>query len=199
MTAQSPWPAKDLGAAAVVARWFPRLGAIGVTIFCGVLAVTGVLAVIGPSSKFPHLVPLPGVVAFLTLVAAAAIWGCARGWRMGVRIHGDGVTVRNYVRTYRVSWPEVSRFADGARFIPAEGELQALWALSIVLHDGRTITASGTAWAPPTKAMLAGLRDAHEARLQEMLAVFRDAAEAHGIPAELTGVPRAGRKDDSPS
>jgi hypothetical protein len=84
-----------------------------------------------------------------------------------------GVTVRNYFRTYRINWAEVSRFADGAGLIPAEGK--APWALAIVLHGVWKINASCTAWDTGPS--------------QKMLTEIRDAADAHGIPAVLTGVP----------
>jgi hypothetical protein len=174
MTPQSPGRAKSPGAATVVTRWLPRLGAIGLTVVCGGFAV------LGPASKFPHLVPLPGAAAYIVLVAAATIWGCARGRRMEVRIADRGVTVRNYFRTYRIDWSEVSRFADGAGLIPAEGK--APWALAIVLHDGQKINASCTAWDTGPS--------------QKMLTAIRDAAEAHGIPAVLTGVPGRRFRED---
>jgi len=49
-----------------------------------------------------------------------------------------------------------------------------VWALGVVLRDGRVVTASGTS---------RGQRDARP----ETLAAIRQAAERHAIPAELTG------------
>jgi hypothetical protein len=177
MASQGPRPAKNPAAATVVGRWLPRLGAIFLTVSCG-----GGLAVLGASSKFAHLVPRPVVAAYLVLVAAATIWGCARSWRMEVRMDDHSVTVRNYFRTYRISWAEVRRFADGAGRIPLEGKKP--WAFAVVLQ-GRTITANSTAWQTPPS--------------QEMLTVLRDAAEAHGIPAVLTGTAPRQSEDGSTS
>ena len=57
---------------------------------------------------------MPAVIAYLILVAAVLIVGCLRSWRMGLSMDNHGVTIRNYFRTYRAGWGEVSRFADGA-------------------------------------------------------------------------------------
>jgi hypothetical protein len=84
---------------------------------------------------------LLAAVACLVAAGAAVIWGCSRAWRMGLRLGDDGVTVRNYRHTYRISWPEVLCFADGS---VKRGEAGRVWALDIVLRDGRVVTASGT-------------------------------------------------------
>ena len=114
---------------------------------------------------------LLATVACLIIAAAALIWGCSRAWRIGLRLSEGGVTVRNFLRTYRVSWPEVRCFADGS---VSRGESGRVWALGVVLRDGRVVTASGTS---------RGQRDARP----ETLAAIRQAAERHAIPAELTG------------
>lgn len=167
-------PAKDhrsaggSGGVIVVAGRAPRWDAIIATVFCGGIAA---LAPLVPR-LVKHHVPVPGVAAYLALVVAASIWGCSRGWRMELRIDDAVVTVRNYFRIYRISWPEVSHFADGAAPMPGkEGETS--WALSIVLHSGQAVTASATigGWPRP-----------------ETLTAIRRAADDHGIPAELTGV-----------
>lgn len=75
------------------------------------------------------------------------------------------------MRERRFGWPEVNSLADGSAYAGAGGWQ---WALSLMLHDGRTITATGT--------MASGSH-----RIPEMLTVIRQGAERYAIPAELTG------------
>jgi hypothetical protein len=125
--------------------------------------------VIDPPQWVQHA-PVPAVVTYLVIVAAALIWGCFRGWRIGLGVDEDGVTVRNFFRTHRFGWPEVSCFADGSAF---GGQSEHWWALRVVLRDGRAVTARGTTRSgPPTP---------------KTLAAIRQAAERYQIPAELTG------------
>jgi hypothetical protein len=109
--------------------------------------------------------------ACLVIAAALLVWGCARAWRIALRLGEGGVTVRNFYRTYRISWSKVSCFADGS---VTRGEHGRVWALDVVLRDGRVVTASGT---------VGGKRDARP----ETLAAIGRAAERYVIPAELTG------------
>jgi hypothetical protein len=101
----------------------------------------------------------------------ATVVGCFRGWRTGLVMDQHGATVRNYFRTYRFGWPEVNRLADGSAYGGAGGWQ---WALSLMLHDGRTVTATGTMASKPR-------------RIPELLTVIRPGAERYAIPAELTG------------
>jgi hypothetical protein len=55
----------------------------------------------------------PAVTAYLVIAAVVSIWGCFRSWRTALRFDGQGVMVRNAVRTYRIGWHEVRCFADG--------------------------------------------------------------------------------------
>ena len=122
----------------------------------------------------PTLLPrghVPDAVAYLVAAVSVSIWGCWRGWRMGLRLDDQGVTVRNFFHSYQFGWPEVRRFADGSVNGGNDGRL---WALSVVLNDGRVITASGTS---------RGRRDARPQALTEI----RQAAERHAIPVALTG------------
>lgn len=89
--------------------------------------------------------PRGAVVTYLAIVAVACIWGCFRGWRLGLRIDDNGMTIRNFFRTHRFTWPEVSRFADGTAF---NGESRD-WALRVVLHNGKAVTARGTTRSGP--------------------------------------------------
>ena len=126
---------------------------------------------------------LPATVACLIIAAAALIWGCSRVLRIGLRLGEGGITVRNFLRTYRISWPEVGGFADGS---VSRGEAGRVWALRIVLHDGRVVTASATS---------TGKRDARP----QTLTAIHEAAERHAIPAELTGTAAKRGSAESPA
>ena len=157
--------------ATFVAENSPRWFAIIVTVIFGVYAlfplVVNKYLLVEPPLWAKHL-PLPIVAAWSLIVAIAMIWGCSRGWCMGLNIDDEGVRVRNYFRTYRISWPEVNCLVDGSVWG------QGLWALSVLNHRGGAFTASGTARS--------------QAR-PEVLDAIELAAGQHGILAELTGKP----------
>ena len=145
-------------------RWFGIASSLG----------AGMVVALIPSDKFPNQVkhlPGPGIATYLALVTIATVVGCFRGWRMALVMDQHGATIRNYFRTYRFGWPEVNCLADGSAYGGAGGWQ---WALGLMLHDGRTITATGT--------MASGPR-----RIPEMLTVIRQGAERYAVPAELTG------------
>src|SRR5215475_8781086 len=136
------------GATTVVARLRSRVEGISLTV------VSGVMVAIAPDVRFANWVkrvPVPGIAAYLVVVGAVAIWGCARAWRITLRMDDIGVTVRNYFRTCRFAWPEVSCFEDGA-FPGEQGSRD--WALSVVPHGGRAVTATATRRATPDPEML---------------------------------------------
>jgi hypothetical protein len=114
------------------------------------------------------------VVVCASAVVSALVWVCALAWRMQLRIDEHGVTVRNFFQTYRISWPEISRFEDGSRWV---GQAGHVWALRIVRHDGRAVIS--------TMASLGGWRAARRSAM--LVAAVRQAAARYGIPAELTG------------
>ena len=80
-------------------------------------------------------------VAYLVLLVAALIWASYRLWRYGVRFDGHGVTVCNAFRDSQVPWAEVGSFTDGT----TNG---STWALTVMLRDGRGVTAAAT-WSRP--------------------------------------------------
>jgi hypothetical protein len=164
------------GDTTIVAEGRPRWAAIFLTL------VGGVVVALIPWEKFPNQVkhlPVPGIATYLALVTTATVVGCFRSWRMGLVMDQHGATIRNYFRTYRFGWPEVNCLADGSAYAGADGWK---WALSLMLHDGRAVTATGT--------MASGTR-----RIPKMLTVIRQGAEPYAIPTELTGeaVPRGSR------
>jgi hypothetical protein len=84
-----------------------------------------------------------------------------------LRFDDQGITVKNLFRTQQISWAEVHHFADCLQ------NDSLSWALAVVLNDGRTVIARGTAasvWAPSTTLVAVG-----------------QAAERYDIPADLTG------------
>ena len=166
--------------AVIVAERYRRWSAV---IFTPVAAGVSALLITQRFQSLPPHGRVLATVACLAVAAAVSVWGCTRGWRIGLRLGDDGVTVRNYFRTYRISWPEVRCFADGS---VSGGESGRLWALDVVLRDGRTVTASGTA------------RSAQDARPQT-LAAIRQAAARYGIQAELTGTASKRGSRESPA
>ena len=111
----------------------------------------------------------------LAVSIIALIWAFARPRHMGVRFDDRGVRVCNYFRTCRFGWDQVSYFADGyaACLDLNNSVVRRGWALSVVLHDGRGITATGT-MAPSGSP--------------EMVMAVRRAAECRQVVAKLTGV-----------
>jgi hypothetical protein len=81
------------------------------------------------------------VVAF----AFALILLLYRFWRMGVRFDQHGVRIRGFLRTDQFGWPEVSHFADGHTTLTDGKDAEDVWALAVVLRDGRIITVKATA------------------------------------------------------
>jgi len=164
----------------VIAERSPRWLAMITTVLLAVLPGLELM------QNSPTLLPrghIPAAVAYLAAAASVSTWGCWRGWRMRLRLDEHSVTVRNFFHSYQFSWPEVSRFADGSVNGGNDGRL---WALSVVLNDGRVITASGTA---------RGKRDARPRTLTEI----RQAAERHAIPAALTGTAMKRGSPESPA
>ncbi len=111
-----------------------------------------------------HTPPL--AVAADVVIFAVLIWTLYRPWHLGVRLGDRGVTVRNYFRTHRARWAEVSAFTDGT----TSGEK---WALTVMLHNGRGITVTATEARPGSPRVLTAVRQG---------------AAHHGVPATVTGV-----------
>jgi hypothetical protein len=155
-----------LAAATVAGGRLPRWFAALVTIYFGFLAI------FVPLREFPVWVknaPRSAADVYLVIVATALILGCYRGWRLALHFDVSGVTVRNYFRTYRIGWSEVSCFADGnAGLATSQG---FAWALSVVTRERRPVVASATARY-------------HGAR-PDTLTAIRHHAELHGIAADL--------------
>jgi hypothetical protein len=114
---------------------------------------------------------------YVAVVAFALILLYYRFWRMGVRFDEHGVRIRGFLRTDQFGWPEVSHFADGRTTVTDGKDTEDVWALAVVLRDGRTITVRATA---------AWLRwPTWRRKMREAIA---QVAARYQIPAELTGV-----------
>jgi hypothetical protein len=151
--------------------WFERLTATGVLFLCVSSVAAGPIWIKAPASA---------VVAFYAALGLASIWLLYRICRMGVRFDDQGVTFRRVFRKRRWSWPEVSRFADGANVITGhDGSLVHFWAVKMVLRDGRSFMVPGTTRLPWTYGGTSWL--------PTVLAKIRQVAERYQVPAGLIG------------
>jgi hypothetical protein len=106
----------------------------------------------------------------MTVDDASGTVTICKGQGLFLRADDAGVVVRNfYGRTRRIVWTEISHFADGG--YTKEGVTG--WQLFIVLRTGKRIRVTSSVLAPA----------------DEVVAAVRKAAQPHGIPAELAGVP----------
>ena|SRR5215469_7885898 len=160
------------GSVRVLAQPLARVFAVAGTVCIGVLAVAPLAEdryIRVPPIAWAERIPGPAVAAWLAVGAVTVVAGCFRALAMGVRISHDGVLVRNYFRTFKLSWPEVRRFADGST--PSGG----VWALNVVTRSGLAVTATGTATANQARA--------------DVVAAIRRAASRHRIAANVRGMP----------
>jgi len=105
-------------------------------------------------------------------VAVAVLAGLWRAWRMALYVDDRGVTVRNFFRSRRFTWPEVSMFDDGSAV--GSGS-ERYWALRVVPREGTPVTAAAT---------MRGLTPR-----EELPSAIEQAAQRHGIPAKIDGIP----------
>jgi hypothetical protein len=95
-----------------------------------------------------------------------------------LRADDAGLLVRNfYGRTHRIAWTEISHFADGSY----TNQDVTSWELVIILRTGKRIRVASS------RAASAG----------EVVAAVREAAQPHGIPANLSGI--AAKKHGQPA
>jgi hypothetical protein len=129
--------ASELESAATTIRsWVDRLRAAGLSFFVVFGGMLLLIAALDRPGWAKHVL-VPAVAAYLAAAWLVVTW---RICRMEARFDDQGVTVRAFFRTSRLSWPEVSEFTDGRAHVGEE----TLWALKIVLRDGRTVTAGAT-------------------------------------------------------
>ena len=105
---------------------------------------------------------------------------CGKSGRRGLFADDHGVTVRTSAhRARRFVWAEISRFEERCRYDGQSGGY--VWALVIVLHTGQRVSACG-GW--------------YGEHVLKIVTAVRQAADRHGIPADLAGVPM---KDGRPA
>ena len=115
------------------------------------------------------------VAGYVACVALIWLWASWRAWSEALRFDGRGVTVRNFWRTYRLSWPAVSQFADGYFHEHWEpGPRLPIWVLAIVMADGRGIAAMATRG------------DRSPASQRAMVEEIKEAAKLHAVRAQLS-------------
>ena len=121
--------------AITIPSMFGRTRAVLVIGVCAAVAVAVALA--RPAPQWAR--HSPSLAVYLAVVASVAALLVYRGWRTGVRLDGDGLTIRCFFWTRRLGWHHVSRFADGRTAGLGEGTGR-VWALDVVLRDGRVLT-----------------------------------------------------------
>ncbi len=164
---------------------FGRTRTVLLTGFCAAAAVA--VAFAGQAPQWAR--HTPSLAVYLAMVASVAALLVYRGWRTGVRFDGHGLTICYFFWTRRLGWHEVSRFADG-RTAGFGGGAGRVWALDVVLRDGRVVTVKATA------------RDSCRSASPKILTAVLQAAEYYGIQAPLTGVgpkPRSRASVENPS
>jgi hypothetical protein len=109
-------------------------------------------------------------VAYLVVLTGLLATGCYRSSRIALLIGDDGLMVRNFLWSWRVSWSQVAGLTDG--YAGSEGS----WQLTVLLADGHAVTATATASAC---GVLGDPRT---------LSVLREVAAAHGIADDMTGI-----------
>jgi hypothetical protein len=168
--------ASGLEAAATTIRsWTDRIRAAALSLMLVFLAGTTLLVAGLDSLGWAKHALVPAVAAYLAVAGLVVTW---RICLSGVRFDDQGITVRNFFRTYRLSWPEVSEFTDGAASLGEE----TLWALKIMLRDGRTVTAAGT-------MRMERKRKGDFRRQSAVMTAIEQVAARYQIPVRLTGVP----------
>jgi len=125
-----------------------------------------------PGAELPYLsdAELARAAAKRQARAASGTMTICEGQGLFLLADDAGVIVRNfYGRTRRIAWTEISHFADGR--YTKEGVTG--WQLFIVLRTGKRVRVTSSVLAPA----------------DEVVAAVREAAQPHGIPADLAGVP----------
>lgn len=137
-----------------------------------VAAPVYILVAFRPAAGLPRLFDRRRARAAAELDAAGIVTIC-KGQGLFLRADDAGVLLRkNYLggaRRIRIAWTEISHFTDGG--YTKEGVTS--WMLVIVLRTGKQVRVHCSALGPP----------------DEVVAAVKKAAQPHGIPAELAGVP----------
>jgi hypothetical protein len=94
-----------------------------------------------------------------------------QGQGLFLRADDAGLLLRNFHfgRARRIAWTDISHFTDG--WYTKLGV--TTWCLAIALHTGKQLPVLCSVLEPAEK----------------VIAAIREAAQPHGIPADLSGVP----------
>jgi hypothetical protein len=138
-----------------------------------ITATVHTLVAFRPGTKLPYLsdAALARTAAKRQARAASGIVTICEGQGLFLRADDACVLVRNFHfgHARRIAWTEISHFADGR--YTKEGVTS--WMLVIILRTGKQV-----------RVLCSVLASA-----DEVVAAVRKAAQPHGIPAELAGVP----------
>ena len=159
--------------AITVGSWVERLAATVPLIVGWIIA--------GNAGPRPGHASAAAVIAYFSAAGLVSLWWLYGICRMGVRFDQKGVTFRGFFSKQQWRWPEVSHFTDGQTTISDQGGSSQVWALEMVLRDGRRLTVPGTLrmpWSMESKQPIGF------PRLQEKV---RQVAERYQIPAHLYG------------
>jgi hypothetical protein len=143
-----------------------------IILLVAITATVHTLVAFRPGAELPYLsdAARARTAAKRQARAAAGTITICEGQGLFLRADEAGVLARNfYGRTRRIAWTEISHFADGR--YTKEG--MTGWQLFIVLRSGKRIRVTSSVLAPA----------------DEVVAAVREAAQPHGIPADLAGVP----------
>jgi hypothetical protein len=147
----------------VFGRWSPwLLPLILLSVFYGGIPALYIWPIVALNN---HVLSWPIPVGYLVVVTGIQVAAVSRS-RLRLRVGDDGLVIRNLWRSWRIRWPEVRRLVDG-RYLDE-------WALTVLLRNGRAVTAQAT------QAELG-----HPATLSAL----KHAAAAHALSDELTGSP----------
>jgi hypothetical protein len=113
------------------------------------------------------------VIAYCAIVAAGGILLLYRACRHRVRFDDRGIMVRNFYWTHKLSWHDVSHFGYG-KIIGLTERGPDFWAVRIVLNNGPSVAAEGTARV-------------RESDFLRVLATMGQVAARWQIPAQVTG------------
>jgi hypothetical protein len=122
-----------------------------------------------PLVALAHHVAVWPAAVYLTALTVLLVAGSFRVIRRGTWMDDDGLSVRGWLRSRRVGWPQVVRLTDGCTLFGA-------WGLTALLSDGRAVDCPCTG---------SGLLLADRGRLIQL----RTAATRCGVKADMGGIP----------
>jgi hypothetical protein len=114
-----------------------------------------------------NVAPWPIPAAYLVVVTGLVAACFYRAARVALVISDSGLVVRNFLRSWRVGWPEIARLVDGCAFVDD-------WALTVLLADGHALTSTATI--------------TNRLANPGWLTALGEHAARHAVPADLSGI-----------